>query len=484
MTPSSPDQGEEREHDDEAALELPPLDADEEPAEQDEDLAALLDVPEDEGDPFDDAEARELPVDLPASVEEEAGGDREDEREVDVGPLDEGMSLDEEAGWSGEEGDGNADHGEEIDEVVAGDDDGGAEGTGEAPEDAVDESELPALDADDEGNYEGQDLLGELPDLPDDPPPSWDASPWAVIAGAGAEVPCATLDVASGRVVAGGSVLLVVPPGERVARRPGLDATAASVVLLDDALVVATRRGRLLESQDEGATATPMGAWRAGSGTPMSLARTPGRLWILSEGTLWSLTAGGSAAVPVVTGSREGGVVRIAASGGALFALWKARGAAQLQRLRGDDEGPVEVPLAGAAQHAASAREVVIAAGAQGKALAVASAEVLCVSRDGGATFQSVGGLGRVVAMAFAGASESAPLLAVCAREGEAQAELVRIPAVGAATRIATLGARRSGDEDDAPGASGAAMAWDAGREVVWIACQFGLLAVAAKQEH
>ncbi|EYF05714.1 hypothetical protein [Chondromyces apiculatus] len=472
----------------EAPLELPPLDMDEEPEAREDDLADLLDTPGDEGDPFDDTEARDLDVvELDVDPAEGTEGGSEDEKEIDVGPLDEGMSLDEEdGGWAGDEQEGGQ-HGDDIDDVDAGEDDGGAEGTGEAPEDAVDEGELPALDADDEGNYEGKDLLGELPDLPDDPPPAWDPSPWATVAGAGAEVPCCALAVTGAQVVAGGSVLLVVPAGEQVARRPGLDAMASAVAVADGAdgaIVVATQRGRLLRSEDQGVSASPLGGWRTTGGTSAMLATTPGRLWIASEGTLWSLSEGAGAVAPAIAASREGGITGIAASGGALLALWQGKGTAQLMRVRGDDELPVDIALSGAALHVASVRGALIAAGAQGRALALGGAEVLCVSRDGGTSFQVVGGLGRVVALAFAGEEASAPLLALCAREGEAHAELVKVPESGAPTRIAALGEARQSEEDEDLGFGAAALAWDAGREVAWIACQLGLLAVAPKPEH
>lgn len=488
-SPPAPDD-EERERDegdegDDAQLDLPPLDTDDEPAAEEgegDELSGLLDPVLDEGDPLDDAVARDLDVALELDVDDEPDARADDaEGEIDVGPLDEGLSLDEEGGGLDEEGEEAGDQGDDIlDADSGGEDDGGAEGTGESPEDAVDESELPALDADEEGEYAGEDLLGELSELPDDTPPPWDASPWVVIEGAGAAVPCSALAAAGGQIVAGGSVLLVVPPGERAARRPGLDAVVGSVALVDGAIVAATPRGRVLRSEDGGATAAPLGAWRSDGLSPVALATTPGRLWILAEGTLWSLPAGAGSA----SRASEGDVVRIAASGGALLSLSQAPGVARLTRVRGDDEGTAEIPLSGAALRAASARGAVIAVGAQGRSVALAGADLLCVSRDGGASFRVLGGLGPVAALAFAGEDEAAPLLALCVREGDARAELARVPDAGAPTRIAALGERRAGDDDDVRGLAPAAMIWDAAREVAWIACQVGLLAVAPKPEH
>lgn len=483
-SPAPEDDERERDEGDDAQLDLPPLDTDEEPAaEEDDELSGLLDPMLDEGDPLDDAEARDLDMPLDLDVGEEPDARDDDaEAEIDVGPLDEGLSLDDdERGGLDEEGDEAGDQGDEIlDADASGDDDGGAEGTGESPEDAVDESELPALDADEEGEYAGEDLLSELSELPEDSPPPWDSSPWVVIEGAGAAVPCSALAVAGGQIVAGGSVLLVVPPGEHAARRAGLDAAVGSVALVDGVIVAATPRGRVLRSEDGGATAAPLGAWRSDGLSPVALATTPGRLWILAEGTLWSLPAGAGSA----SRASEEGVVRIAASGGALLSLSQARGVARLTRVRGDDEGTAEIPLSGEALRAASARGALIAVGAQGRSVALAGADLLCVSRDGGASFRAIGGLGAVAALAFAGEEEAAPLLALCVREGDARAELARVPEAGGPTRIAALGERRAGDEDDARGLAPAAMMWDATREVAWIACQVGLLAVAPKPEH
>jgi len=468
------------------ALDLPPLDQEEEPAAPDDDLADMLDpLEDDDGDPFDDRVARDLDVDLEADLDDvEAPGEEEEAAAgVDVGALDEGLALDDAGGWMEDETEGVGDSGDEVADVGGlGEDDGGVEGTGDAPEDSIEEKELPELDADDEGNYEGEDLLGELPDLPDDRPPAWDPSPWATLEGAGAAVPCSALAVAGGRVVAGGGVLLLVPPGEQAPRRAGLDVSAASIALTDDAIVVATQRGRVLRSDDGGATASSLGAWRASSSQPVALAVTPGRLWILAEGTLWSLTPGAGAAVRVIPASRESGVVQIAASGSALLALSQVRGAARLERVRGDDEGTAEVPLSGAAQRAASARGAVLALGASGRAVAIAGADVLCVSRDGGATFRAVGGLPPVLALAFAGDAEAAPLLALCARDGEGGAEVAQVPAHGDPTLIAAIGEGRAREKDE--GAAPAAMAWDPSREAAWIACHAGLFAIAPKREH
>ncbi|MGK4002756.1 hypothetical protein WMF31_09050 [Sorangium sp. So ce1036] len=533
------DDEDEREHDDDKLLDLPPLghDDDEEDEESFEDLLQTVDDAE---GGLDDVNASDLEIGVELSVDEDraAGEDEPTDEGVDVGALHEGIDDAGAGSWLADEpiDPGEGDH-DDLDEGGgAHGDDGGAEGTGEDPSDDVDERELPALDADQDGVYEGEDLLAELPDLADDQPPGWDALPWVVVEGAGAAVPCSTLAVAGGYVVAGGAcdaaltsepaarpggrprradrtggdrgTVLVVDPGALPARRAGIDASAASIALTDGALLIATRRGNLLFSEDRGKTASPLGAWGSG-GAQVTLATTPGRLWVLSGKTLWSpaagavahsLDAGASAAAgaprrdagaappraslspgPAVRDS----VLRMSASGGVIVALTSAPSGPQLERLRGDDEGSPLLPLSGAARRAAEANDGQLAAAAGGRALALSGAGLLCVSRDGGETFRVLEGLPPVVALAFAGDHKAAPLLALVAREGERRAQLVHVPASAAPTLVAEIGAAPHGELEEEPASPGAAaLAWDPSREVVWVACWAGLLALSRQRKH
>ncbi|MCC6559606.1 MAG: hypothetical protein IT372_42360 [Polyangiaceae bacterium] len=508
--PREPDDELDRE-DDDSGLELPPLDAEEEGEEDDHgDLADLI-APLDDEDSLDDAAAGELETGEDVDLEDRGalGEDEPAEDAIDVGALHEEIDLADREGWTDEDAEGAGDHEDVVDDDGRADeDDGGAEGTGEDPGADVDEAALPALDADDEGTYEGEDLLAELPEVPDDRPPAWDAAPWALVEGAGAAAPCGALAVSGGRVAAGGrarggerGVVLLVDPGASAARRAGFEAAAASVAISDGAIVVATRRGHLLRSDDGGATTSALGAWGQGTAAPVTLATTPGRLWILSEGTLWSLPVAAAvqarglladeprvslepAAHAVVARDRD--VLRVAASGGTLVALTSGSGGPRIERLRGDDEGAPSVPLEGAAREAAQAEGGQLAAAAGGQGIALSGDGALFVSRDGGATFRALGGLSRVLALAFAGDDEAAPLLALVTREGEAGAQVVHVPASGAATVVAEVGAGAGGaGAGEEPESSGpAAIAWDASREVAWIACPAGLLALARARTH
>ncbi|WP_437671417.1 hypothetical protein [Sorangium sp. So ce131] len=531
------DEIEREEHDehDDKLLDLPPL-AHQEDEEDEEGFEDLLQTLDDAEDGLDDVTANDLETGIELVADErEDGGDDPAEEGVDVGALHEGIEDAETGSWLSEEAnDDGADHDDLDDGGGAHGDDGGAEGTGEDPSDDVDERALPALDADQEGTYEGEDLLAELPDVADDQPPVWDALPWIVVEGAGAAVPCSALAVAGGHVVAGGAgaevglaseaapraggrarradrtggergTVLVIDPGALTARRAGVDTSASSIALSDGALLIATRRGNLLLSDDKGKTASPLGAWGS-AGAPVTLAATPGRLWVLSGKTLWSPATGAVAVPPAAgTGAKAGaprrdaaaagalslspgpalrdGVLRMSASDGVIVALSSAPAGPQLERLRGDDEGSPAIALSGAARRAAEAEDGRLAATAGGRSVALSGAGLLCVSRDGGETFRVIEGLPAIVALTFAGDHKGAPLLALVARDGERRAQLVHVPANAAPTLVAEIGTTALGAEDAAP-IGAAAIAWDPSREVVWVACWAGLIALTRQRKH
>ncbi|WP_437851657.1 hypothetical protein [Sorangium sp. So ce363] len=536
----------EREHDehdenDGKLIDLPPLGHDEEEG-GDEGFDDLLQTLDDAEQGLDDANASDLEIGVELAVDDGGTGEDEPAEEgVDVGALHEGIAEADASTWLSEEAveQSDAEQDDLDDHGGAHGDDGGAEGTGEDPADDVDEGELPALDADQEGAYEGEDLLAELPDLPDDQAPVWDALPWVVVEDAGAAVPCSTLAVAGGYVVAGSAgaepgltsepaarsggrprraeraggergTVLVVDAGALSARRAGIDTSASSIALSDSAILIATRRGNLLLSDDRGKSASTLGAWGSG-GAPVTLATTPGRLWVLAGKTLWSPAAGAVVSPPetgsaVAAGSprRDGapspskgalslspgpalrdGVLRMSASEGVIVALTSAAEGPQLERLRGDDEGSPVVPLSGAARRAAEADDCRLAAAAGGRSIAISGAGLLCVSRNGGETFRVLEGLAVVVALAFAGDHKTSPLLALVAREGERRAQLVHVPSNAAPTLVAELGATRPGaPEEEAASIGPAAIAWDASREIVWVACWAGLVALTRQRKH
>jgi hypothetical protein len=470
---SDPDDNDEGE-----ALILPPLDAEESDEPLDDEHHDLPGEPGDERDGLDDSTAGDLDVgDELDEIDER--DEPEPEGEVDVGPLDEDIDVEEEDASGGVEPEGIAgDDGDELDDAAE-EDDGGAEGTGESPENEVDESALPELD-DGEEETDDTDLAAELLAQGEGALPPWSRARLAPLEGAGAAVPCRSLAVAAGRVAAAGEVLLFIEEGARAARRLPIGEGIVAVALSDDALLAATARGQLLATRDGAAEAIALGSWRAGARSPddaraaspaITLAATPGRFWIRAGGALSCVTAPSPAAPQLV---RERGVLAISASLGALTAITAGEDGPLIERFRGDDEGGLEAPLSGLARAVVDrdAGGLLLATSAAGRCLALANGTRIALSRDGGATFTGFDP-GPVTAIAFAGDAADAALYALVTPPGSPNAFLVAIPDSGDAAIVAELAA-------DAP----AEIAWDASREVVWITGSAGLVALGAPQRH
>jgi hypothetical protein len=446
---------------------------------------AALEV--DDAGGLDDAVAADLDVgvELDDHLEGQLVEDRDED--VDVGALDDGIDVEDERSEAGDDAEGGADtEGIGFDETFEGDD-GGAEGTSENPEDEIDEAALP--DMDDGEDTSGDDALAEalLAESEGSLPP-WASSRVILVEGAGAAVPCRSVVAAAGRVAAAGEVLLLVEEGARAARRLPFGEGALAVALGEEGLVAATARGQLLVSHDFGATASSLGACRTGAvALSLELATTPGRFWVREGGALSCGTLPAQPPFPV----RDRGVLAIAASGGMLLALTLAAGVPGIERFRGDDEdqrqAPLPEPARGLVERAKGG--VLLAASAKGRCLAIGDGLRVALSRDGGVTF-ALSDPGRVIALAFGGEGADATLLGLLAPEGSASASLVAWGAAGDATRIGevalvdrdTLGAARSAHADQVE--AKATMAWDAARELVWVASAAGLVALGWPQRH
>ena len=432
------------------------------------DDADAIDESDDGGDsPLDDAEASDL--DAGEDEIDETDDDDGDVSDVDVGPLDDEVDIGEESELGDEAAGVGAtdDDGIDLEERAAADD-GGIEGTNEAPEDAVDESALPELDADEDAD-EGDENLAEvlLADAQTEPPP-WDTTRWTPLEGAGAVVPCSALAISAGRVAAAGEVVLIVGEGERSARTASFGAGVVAVAASDDLLLTATARGQIAMSQGAWTEAVSLGALRAGHGA-VELAATPGRGWIHRGGALHGVTPPELALAPV----RERGVLALTASAGAVLLLATSAAGPVIERLRGDDEGRRAVPLRGAARRlvegAAKQGTVTLVAAAGGRSVALTDGAQIAISRDDGASF-AIAAFGSILSLAFAGDDDGAPLLILT--EG---GTVVQLPAGGEATRVAAI---------EGIGAGPAAIAWDPARECAWVACRAGLIAIGRAPRH
>lgn len=178
-------------------LDLPALDGEEE--DETEALPELLDVKEIEGDAFDDATGEDAPVDGSdlSHVEGTSEGgwlvDAENAgNTLDVGPMDvviepEGKVL----------GDDEADTRGGLEDLVSDDEtvtvDGGEEGPLDEDEE-LREEDLPALDADEDGDV-SDDELYDRGIITSDEDLKWDDRAWARVSDVGATGPLAALEL-------------------------------------------------------------------------------------------------------------------------------------------------------------------------------------------------------------------------------------------------------------------------------------------------
>jgi hypothetical protein len=138
--------------------ELPPLDGSEDESDENEGIADDF-VPDEGEDPsLDDAAADDLEVDEGVEITEEAPDSKDDgEWQADVGEPELDLADGEPSvidGDASSEAPGDGEGELDIDDDLPGsDDDAGEEGTTDPIEHSLDE-ELPALDADDEGDFE------------------------------------------------------------------------------------------------------------------------------------------------------------------------------------------------------------------------------------------------------------------------------------------------------------------------------------------
>ncbi|HMJ53441.1 MAG TPA: hypothetical protein VK540_15250 [Polyangiaceae bacterium] len=421
--------------------ELPPLDgADDEPAAEDGTHDDLL--PDDEEDAsLDDSTADDLEVDDGVDIaDDEPGADEDDERwEADVGEPE--LDLADEA--TGEAADGDASGVGESDLDLDDDlppsaDDSGEEGTTDAVEQSIDE-ELPALDADDEGDFEDALLLetGLMVATPEGA--RWVDEPWERLASADR------------------ALALPVPDD---------DAVACMAMCVAPELVVAlTVAGRLLV---DGGTNDSRGGWllppglAAGKAGPPLLGVAQGQgsavLWVASRtGQLArSVDFGRSWSSPVDLGKS---ILALAlASDRAPVVLATHRGMTEiLTSVDGLHWDTKPALVEGRALQLGSTSSTWLAAGAS--CLAIGDANDIWISRHGEDFRCAATTTGTTTGLFTGGADPDAAL--VFAEAGAEVEESTRLLRVAADGRVEILAEVTPPEDDRAEAPAVLAMAWD-----------------------
>jgi photosystem II stability/assembly factor-like uncharacterized protein len=441
---------------------LPPIDDDEaDEAKGDDEAEDIDELPDQDGD-SDDQEAKD-DVDGDDSLDAPVGGagDGEDDFEqTDVGDLDVDFGQPDIGDPIEADTTGPGEPDPALDDQPASEDDAGVEGTTE-PIDLMVDGDLPALDADDEGDFEDT-LLREtgLIENPRDGCPvrltdeTWRERadlfrPTPLVGRPLGIVDAIAVDPRSPEIVVGATLdkrlFVSADGGMTAAGSDGWRDPAAFDAVLDDAPVAIALSGlrgvilvacgtRLAQSPDLGAT------WHDAAGPRGSVAA----MSVCADGTLAALAVDSceSWLCTSVDGS-----------------TWSARA--------------IALPPA----YCTAAGRVWLACA--GAAVAVGSADGVWVSRDGGRTFDRVPGCAFAGAGVFAGEDTAAPLVVAVTEEPGKRSLLFRIGLDGTRRVVGrACGGTDSMDEDDeeapAPGAL-FALVWDGAR--VWGA---GLLGIAA----
>jgi hypothetical protein len=477
--------------------ELPPLDGDSrDQPDAEPDYADLLEDDEEEAT-LDDATGEDDPPDtneLDLNGREngwlEEAGEAQD---LDLGTMtmldfgNEGSKADD----ADEAGGGEEDFGL-IDAPERGGLDAGDEGPLD-PDEELREADLPALDADEEGEVDDTALVDSA--FASDEPLGlpWAAEPWlrvgapVALVGATAVACAARGALVAGRYEAGSAEILLVDlegTCERLAA-DGLDAAQVRVLSVEGPTVAAiAQQGRLLVSRDSGARFLPFA-------DPISDVAASDA--VLASGALWLCTRAGGLLVGATTAdARPRGIagqgpptVQRCAVPGAAAALTRdvGGGTGGVAVLVTDEAGRPTALVRGAAGSPIR-REVIDAPDARSPALFAARGDhVAYAARRGGVVRRAAAGLwtpfeweGRVTAIAFV--DDAGTLVAATYSDGDDTTALVRLDAAGNASVVARLGGGQA--DADADGRA-MALAHDEARGVVWVAGGFGVAAFAIR---
>jgi hypothetical protein len=417
--------------------ELPPLDGDEDEPDAGEGVADDVISEGDEDASLDDAAAEDLEVDEGIEITEEESANADDETwQADVGEPDLEVNEGEQTGPDADGPEAPSDDEGDLevtDNLPSSDDDAGEEGTTDPVEHSLDE-DLPALDADDEGDFEDA-LMLEVNTSMSPTSLRWADALWeeriavlrtfawplphdAIVAASVAHPPAPEAVAA----VAEGAVFVLLPGETKVrASADVLRASAGERALLvgfaGSVLWVATRAGELAKSLDFGATWTRA----AGLGRPA-----------------------------IALGAREEGSLSVLARNAETFELVTSSDGTRWfsQRVLGE----LGFDSAGAwIAHA-------------GMAAAIGDAGGVSVSRDG-RHFTRIAASAGATAGVFAGSAPDAPLILAGAFTEDGATELVRVTRDGDAEIVGEL--KSPGDDEEEPRVL--ALVWHAPSETLHV---------------
>ncbi|NUO48658.1 MAG: hypothetical protein HOV80_07365, partial [Polyangiaceae bacterium] len=183
-------------------------------------------------------------------------------------------------------------------------DDGGAEGMTDGTEGDVDESALPELDADAEGEVDLEDMLQQLGFG------GGGTEPWEQHPDFSFDRPLAAVATHDGSVAAAGHALVVIGKGDVASRARSLSEPAVACAWLGPRTVLATERGvHFVAAAVRDELVVPMHGAR-------SVAVAAGRVWALAASSLLHVDERAGSATPLRDDVRS-----IAAAAGTLYVL-------------------------------------------------------------------------------------------------------------------------------------------------------------------
>ncbi len=328
------------------------------------------------------------------------------------------------------------------DALPASPDDGGAEGMTDGTEGDVDESALPELDADAEGEVDLEDMLRQLGFG------GGGAEPWEPQPDLSFDRPLAAVATHDGSVAAVGHALVVIGNGDVASRARPLSEPAVACAWLGPRTVVATERGiHFVAAATREELVVPIHGARY-------VAVAAGRVWALAASSLFHIDERAGSATPLRDDVRS-----IAAAAGTLYVL--TAGEARLLALRGQDGDFAELSVpADVLEHLDRGADLLVSAAGL---VAAIDATTIFVARSKLELVRLEGG----ACATFCGERADAPLL-VASESGA----LTLYDQTGNATEVGSVPWTPR------------AIAWDATRDIAFVAGDGGLVALGPRVRH